>query len=88
MIRLPLLLSLCVLLSGCSQTLYVKEGGTPQQFQADQFECEQKVATMYGGYAQMGPGHAIMARQDMARCLTSKGYREATADEARQSQAH
>lgn len=77
---LTLLVMICVL-SGCSQTLYVKEGATPQQFQADQFECEQKVITMYGGYAQMGPGHAVMARQDIARCLTTKGYREATAEE-------
>lgn len=79
--QLFLLIVASVLLSGCSQTLYVKDGATPQQFQADQFECEQKVVTMYGGYAQMGVGHAIMARQDIMRCMTSKGYREATEED-------
>lgn len=73
-------------LAGCSQTLLVKDGLTPQQFEADKFDCEQKVATMYGGYANMGPGHAVYARQDMFRCMTAKGYREATAEEYQANQ--
>ena len=68
-------------LSGCSQTLLMKDGMTPQSFEADKFDCEQKVVTMYGGYAQMGAGHAVMARQDMLPCMTTKGYHEATAEE-------
>ena len=76
----PVLVPLAVLLFsvGCSQTIYVKDGSTAQQFEADKFDCEQKVITMYGGYAQMGLGHAIMARGDIGRCLLSKGYRESS----------
>jgi hypothetical protein len=29
----------------------------------------------------MGMGHAIMAKDDMRRCLFAKGYREMTAEE-------
>jgi len=75
LVRLVLIAS-AALVSGCAQTLYVKDGATSEQFQADQFDCEQKVVTMYGGYANMGPGHAVMARGDMKRCLAVKGYRE------------
>jgi hypothetical protein len=78
--------TMSLLLAGCSQTLLVKDGLTPQQFEADKFDCEQKVITMYGGYAQMGAGHAIMARQDMFRCMGAKGYREATAEEYQANQ--
>ena len=61
--------------AGCSRTMMVKDGATQEQFQAEHFDCEQKVITMYGGYAQMGAGHAIMARGDIQRCLESKGWR-------------
>lgn len=67
--------------SGCAKTMLTKEGYSPQQFEADKFDCEQKVVTMYGGYAQMGMGHAIMAKDDMRRCLFAKGYREMTEEE-------
>lgn len=70
-----------LLLGGCSKTVLVKDGLTPQQFEADKFDCEQKVITMYGGYANMGLGHAVGARQDMFRCMQAKGYREATSEE-------
>lgn len=68
-------------LSGCAQTLLVKDGLTPQELERDKFDCEQKVITMYGGYAQMDIGHAIVARQDILRCMQIKGYREASAAE-------
>ncbi len=84
-VKFFLVLLLSLTLSSCGQTLYMKDGATPQEFQSDQFDCEQKVITMYGGYANMGPGHAIMARQDIHRCLTTKGYREATAEEYKQA---
>lgn len=64
------------LVSGCGQMLFHKPGMTPQSFNADKFDCEQKVVTMYGGYAQMGAGHAIMARGDMKNCFLAKGYAE------------
>jgi hypothetical protein len=67
--------------SGCAGTMLVKDGYTPEQFETDKFDCEQRVVTMYGGYAQMGIGHAIMARQDILRCMRTKGYREASAEE-------
>lgn len=74
-------IALTLLISGCAQTLFVKPGGTPAEFERDKFDCEQRVVTMYGGYAQMGPGHAIMAGDDIRRCLTTKGWRPATAAE-------
>lgn len=69
-------LGLLLLCAGCAQRTYVKDGWTAQQFEADRFDCEYKVVGMYGGYGQMGAGHAILARGDMDRCLRSKGYRE------------
>lgn len=74
------ILVLLVLLVGCTSKILVKDGATAQQFEADKFECEQKVVTMYGGYANMGPGHAIMARGDILQCMNVKGWREQTAE--------
>jgi len=65
-----------VLLAGCAQRVYTKDSATPQQFEADRFDCEYKVVGMYGGYGQMGIGHAVYARDDMDRCLRSKGWTE------------
>lgn len=65
-----------LLLTGCAQTQWVKPGATQQTFHADKFDCEQKVVTMYGGYSQMGAGHAIMAGGDIKNCMRAKGYRE------------
>lgn len=72
--KLTLLFAL--ILTGCAQTMWVKQGATQQTFDADKFDCEQRVITMYGGYSQMGPGHAIIAGGDMKNCMRSKGYRE------------
>lgn len=69
-----LVIALCGSLTGCAKPIYVKTGATPQDVEADHFDCEQKVVTMYGGYARMGPGHAIMAGGDLDRCMRSKGY--------------
>jgi hypothetical protein len=80
-LRVRWLLVLLVVLSGCSPLIWVKEGGTAQQFEQDRFDCEQGVTMRYGGSAQMGPGYASMARQDFDRCLETKGYRQATAEE-------
>lgn len=71
-----LLLCAVLALTGCSQTILTKPGYTPQAFNADKFDCEQKVVTMYGGYSQMGAGHAIMARGDILNCMKAKGYQE------------
>jgi len=38
-----LVLALVGLTSGCAKTMLTKEGYTPQQFEADKFDCEQKV---------------------------------------------
>lgn len=73
---LILLLATITLLDGCAQRRYSKTGATPQDFEADRFDCEYKVVGMYGGYGQMGAGHALIARDDMDRCLRSKGWGE------------
>lgn len=81
MIR-PALLMVLLLSSACAQQLYIKQGATQQEFERDQFDCEQRVITMYGGYTQMGVGHAIMARSDIQRCMVTKGYRAISTAEA------
>jgi hypothetical protein len=69
-------LGLFAFLPGCAPTMYTKDGFTPGQFNADKFDCKQKVLTMYGGLTQMGLGDAMLARNDMKECLESKGYQE------------
>lgn len=83
--RILTAMGLCAVLAltGCAQTMLMKDGLTEREFEADKFDCEQKVVTMYGGYAQMGVGHAIMARQDIFRCMAAKGYREAMPEEVK-----
>ena len=79
-----IILVLTLLTVGCSHTMYVKEGGTPQQFDADKFDCEDKMVQMYGDYAQMQMGDTMMARDaDWRRCMFSKGYRETTEKEVK-----
>ncbi len=79
-----IILVLTLLTAGCSHTMYVKEGGTQQQFDADKFACEQKAVRMYGDYAQMQMGDTMMARDDdWRRCMFSKGYRETTEKEVK-----
>jgi hypothetical protein len=79
--RVCWLLVLVVVLSGCSPLVWVKEGGTAQQFEQDRFDCEQRVITMYGDYTQLGQGFASMARQEFDRCLEIKGYRKVTEED-------
>lgn len=62
-------------MAGCAPPSYWKPGWTAEQFTQDQFDCEQKVIVMMGGYAQMGIGDAIFARSNIQRCLESRGYR-------------
>ena len=79
-------LGLVIGLAGCATPIWVKDGASAQDFEADKFDCEQKVVTMYGGYAQMGVGHAIAAGGDMKRCLYIKGYRQVSEQEMERAQ--
>lgn len=72
-----------IFLAGCSEMTWMKDGATRANFDQDVFDCTQRVVTMYGGYTQMGIGHAIMARQDNIRCMESKGYRQMSTTELR-----
>ena len=82
---MALIILLSVLLTAaCSHTVFVKEGASQQQFNADKSDCEQTVVTMYGDYAQMQMGDAMMARDDdWRRCMFIKGYRETAEQEAK-----
>jgi hypothetical protein len=71
--------ALLLLLVGCAPGHYVKDGMTSQDFDKDHFDCEMRVVTIYGGWARMGAGEAIMAGQDIHRCLLTKGYRKVAA---------
>lgn len=75
-------LGILVITAGCgARPIWLKDGATAQDFERDRFDCEHKVVTMYGGYGQMGAGHAILAKDDMIRCMQAQGYRQATAEE-------
>ena len=70
--RLLTLILLSASLLACAQTKYYKDGATAQSFEADKFDCEQKVMTMHGGYANALIGQAPFIRADMKRCLTAQ----------------
>ncbi len=78
MIRLLTALLLLATLSACGKMQFVKEGATPDQEQADRFDCKQKVYTMYGGPSRMGAGDMISARDDFEQCMTSKGWKRSS----------
>ena len=71
--------SVLLLLAGCASSHYAKDGMTAQEFERDQFDCETRVVTVYGGWARMGAGEAILAGQDIHRCLLTKGYHKVAA---------
>lgn len=81
--RIALLLSVVVILSSCgsgAMKLY-RAGATDAEMKRDGWECQQQVVTMYGGMAQMGIGHAMMARGDIVQCLEARGYQMLPQDE-------
>lgn len=82
-IALCLLLTLAYGLMACGPTIYIKPGHGDSEFQADLFDCESKVGAMYGGRNQMEPGIAIIAYQDIKRCIQTKGWRVATAEQVK-----
>ena len=71
-----------MLSTGCAQRNFIKDGGTPQSFQGDLWDCKQKVVVMYGGQSQMGFGHLATMQGDIADCLQSRGWRETAAPAA------
>jgi hypothetical protein len=76
--KIVFLVATAVLLTACNTAPYVvKEGGTSDELARDRFDCKQKVATMYGGYGQMGPGGAMFAADDYHDCMRSRGYSQA-----------
>lgn len=79
--RRTLLIGMCLGLAACAPTVYVKANGTDQEFQADLFDCEARVGAMYGGRNQTEPGIAIMAAMDVRRCIETKGWHKATAQD-------
>lgn len=61
-IRLAVLLSLSVVLSGCTQYVWTKQFGDPQSFAADNYDCKQNamntappVFETYGSYPYRHP---------------------------------
>jgi hypothetical protein len=68
-----------LLLTGCAQHVWVKDGATQQQFSADQFDCKQKAYTMVGGYNSNNLGALVVdAPGFFNECMQSKGYQLTT----------
>ena len=57
---------------GCteSKTFVVKDGISEQEMQSDMAECDKDPTAI---------GYVKRSNEDFARCIMSKGYREATA---------
>lgn len=80
-------LSCAMIMAGCAeQSVWIKPDGTPQSFQSDQYDCKQKIFTMYGGVSQMGFGHAVMLPEEMRECLRARGWSEHTAESVKRYQ--
>ena len=64
------------MLAGCgAQMMWVKEGATQQQFNADQFDCKQKAYTMAGGSSYQNVGAVVVDVPVFFReCMQAKGY--------------
>ncbi len=77
--RLPLLLVVGVLASGCAQTVWTKSGLTEAEFRADDYACERDMRQ--SGYFGTGIAGALNAKGFRERCMQSKGYRKATEEE-------
>lgn len=73
-----------LLLTGCSSNMvWMKDGATQQQFQADQFDCKQKAYTMSGGYNSNNLGALVVSAPGFFNeCMEAKGYRLMPQDQA------
>ena len=63
-------------LVACAPSTILVKDVTQQEVRSDQFDCKQRVATMYGGMTQMGFEHLHSAGQDIRECMFAKGYEE------------
>ncbi len=64
-------LALIMMLVGCSQTQWAKDGGTESQFRSDRYACHQMVMARYGALGLTLNGHG-----DIEQCLRDHGYRD------------
>ena len=72
------LLVVTFVLAGCAQPILVKDGMTPQQYDTDIVDCEQRVNR---GVNQIGQGRSVISPRYIFDCMRAKGYREVTAED-------
>ena len=61
-----------LLIVGCTQNQWAKEGGTEEQFITDRYTCQQMVQARYGPL-----GLQLLDKNgDIAQCLKDHGYRD------------
>ena len=69
---LGVLSMIALMLAGCSQNQWAKEGGTEEQFRTDRYTCQQMVQARYGPL-----GLQLLDKNgDIAQCLKDHGYRD------------
>ena len=67
--------AMVLLLAGCAPMVWLKAGGTAQEFQRDQFECQQEaIRTSNAMGLQSAIGMAIQQRSTVKECLVARGY--------------
>ena len=81
--RLMLLLTLGILATGCTQTVWTKNNLTEAEYRADAYACERDMRQ--GGYYGTGLAGALNAQAFQERCMVSKGYRKSTEEEINRS---
>ena len=69
------------MLTACAPTLFMKPGATPQDFEAESFQCKMQVMTAMGGFQNMDLSTAFLTRQQIRVCIESKGWREVSSQE-------
>lgn len=67
-----LALATALLLTGCAQTVWVKNGSTVQDFNRDTYECERDMRQ--SGYYGTGTAGAINAQGYQERCMYARGW--------------
>lgn len=73
-------LALILLLTGCGQVLFTRDGATAQDFERDKWVCDRDLGMLGTGTASSEQRLAYVVasyRSDLERCLTLKGWRRA-----------
>ena len=68
-----------LLATGCTRYVWTKSNLTEQEFRSDSYACERDMRQ--SGYFGTGLVGALNSQDFFARCMKSKGYEKAPADQ-------